>query len=76
MRISPLAYAAELEQALAATELMESVSDAARNPWGAEGHAAVVERYGHGGCDLPFEYQNDTYWIDYEGRPAAFVLFH
>ena len=76
MKISPLAYAAELEQALTATELMDRVGDAAGNPWGDEAQAVVTERYSQGGCDLPFEYQNDTYLIDYEGHPAHFVLFH
>lgn len=71
-----LNYAAELEQALAATELMESVGDIAGNPWGVEAQDAVAERYGRGGMDLPFEYQNDTYWIDYEGHPAPYVVFH
>lgn len=76
MQTTALTYAAELEQALTAVELMESVGDAVQNPWGSEAQDAVAERYGREGMNLPFEYQNDTYWIDYEGYPAAYVLFH
>lgn len=71
MKTSPIAYAAELEQAAAATALLDA--------YPREQQRAAVDalyaRYGRPGLDLCHEYENDLYDIE-QGDPAAFVLLH
>lgn len=75
MLIAPTTYAAELEQAIAATEVLDQQPSRPGSPWSFDALTAVVARFGHAGEDLPFEYQNDIYEIEC-GRAPAFVLFH
>lgn len=74
MQVSPLTFAAQLEQALAATEVLDQASELGY-PWGEAAHAAVFERFGGAGEDLPYDYQNTVYEIEM-GYPAPFVVFH
>jgi hypothetical protein len=74
MQTTPLTYAAELEQAATAAEVLDQASQPGA-PWGFDAMTAAVARFGHAGEDLPFEYQNDLYELEL-GYPAAYVLFH
>lgn len=79
MRVSPFVYAAEVEQAAAATAVLDQVTAATVAPgrataWSDAAMDEVAERYGLDGCELPFDYQNDRGVGD--GRAPLFVVLH
>lgn len=77
MRISPLRYAAEFEQAAVATAAIETADPFPGRPvpWTQSALQAAVDQYGAAGYDLPFEYENDLFEVQ-RGRSAHFFLFH
>jgi hypothetical protein len=75
MQRTALTFAAEFEQAATAAAMLDQLS-APGAPWGYDAITAVVERFGHAGEDLPFEYQNCLFEVEHLNRPAHFILFH
>jgi hypothetical protein len=75
VQIPIIIFAAEFEQAVTAAEVLDQASEPGA-PWGYNAMTAVVERYGHAGEDLPFEYQNEIYSVFENGRAPVGVLFH
>ncbi|MEU7787686.1 hypothetical protein [Amycolatopsis sp. NPDC049159] len=70
MRIPPIAYAAELEQAATVSACEDQCrSEGYRSGW------STIQAYGHDGIELMIEYGNGIYEME-TGHPAAFVLFH
>lgn len=67
-------FAATLEQALYVDERDTALLDAGMST--SEADQLIVDEFGHGGWDLLYGFQNETYEVTRLGRPAVFVLFH